>query len=61
MVTRATNRSVRGLWLAAVLVGLLALVATAALAQDAPAAPAAPASATLTLGVATTPAGGQDF
>jgi DNA-binding beta-propeller fold protein YncE len=61
MVTRATNRSFRGLWLAVVLVGLLALVATAALAQDAPAAPAAPASATLTLGVATTPAGGQDF
>ena len=35
MVTRATNRSFRGLWLAVVLVGLLALVATAALAQDA--------------------------
>lgn len=60
MATRATNRFVRGLWLAAVLVGLLAFVASA-LAQDAPTAPAAPVSATLTLGVTTTPAGGQDF
>lgn len=61
MATRATNRTVRALWLTAVLVGLLALITTAALAQDAPAAPAAPANATLTLGVTTTPAGGQDF
>ena len=61
MATRATNRFVRGLWLTAVLVGLLAVLVSATLAQDTPAAPAAPASATLTLGVATTPAGGQDF
>ena len=60
MANRATNRTIRGLWLTAVLVGLLALTMTA-LAQDAPVAPAAPANATLTLGVTTTPAGGQDF
>ena len=58
METRVQNRFLRGLWLTAVLIGLLALLSTVALAQD---APAAPTSATLTLGVSTTPAGGQEF
>ncbi len=58
--TRAQNRFGRAAWLMAVLVALL-LLASTALAQDAPAAPAAPSAATLTLGVTTTPAGGQNF
>ena len=37
MATRATNRFVRGLWLTAVLVGLLAVLVSATLAQDTPA------------------------
>ena len=63
METRAQNRFGRAVWLVVVLVALL-LLASTALAQDAPAAqsvPAAPTAATLTLGVTTTPAGGQGF
>ncbi len=60
MEKRAQNRFGRVAWLMAML-ALLLLLATTALAQDAPTAPAAPSAATLTLGVATTPAGGQNF
>jgi DNA-binding beta-propeller fold protein YncE len=62
MKTRSMNRLMRAAWLAAVLVGLLALLVSLTAAQDAaPAAPAAPASATLTLGLTSTPPGAQDL
>lgn len=63
METRSKNRFVRGLMIMGVLL-LALLLASVVAAQDAPTsqdAPAATSAATLTLGVTTTPAGGQGF
>ncbi len=63
METRSKNRFIRVLAMIGVL-ALALMLASAAVAQDAPPAqdaPAAATTATLTLGVTTTPAGGQGF